>query len=252
MTKQGDAMDSGDLESWFEEVGAPAKIVDFLTSEDFPLSPQNSSNCPGQGHKTSEASILDLGTGNGSILFTLQLQAAFYGPMVGVDYSERSIELARRLRQDYSHPEPRTEPSNNYGDKSGDPGRDKIRFEVFDIIKDAATSADWWIDDGFDIVLDKGTFDAVSLSSETDTTTDGVELRICELYPRKVAHMVRPGGFLLVTSCNWTEDEVISWFTKGGLGAELEVFDTISYPTFQFGGQKGQGVASVCFRKTRK
>lgn len=244
-------MDPEDLESWFDDVGAPAKVVEYLTSKEFPLSPAHNSST-GQIHtiKASHASILDLGTGNGSVLFTLRLQAAFYGPMVGVDYSERAIELARKLREDYSDPERISELLHEGPTTPGQGRCEDIRFEVFDIIKDSATSANWWIDGGFDIVLDKGTFDAISLSSETCTTSDGVELRICELYPRKAVDMVRPGGFLLITSCNWTVDEVIKWFTRGSLCAELELFGTIKYPSFEFGGQKGQGVASVCFRRT--
>lgn len=270
--------DPSELESWFDDVGAPAKTLAFLTSSSFPLSPNYTPSSPGPdadrskpeaevdvGSRTSPSAptVLDLGTGNGSALFALRLEGHYPGLMVGVDYSAQSIELARRLRAQFeaAAPQPR---SRSLAD---------VDFEVLDLIHDTPEEQPWWPaprstgtgtaaagGGGFDLVLDKGTFDAISLSSATvvDPATNNTERRICELYPSKVLAMVRPGGFLLVTSCNWTEEEVVSWFTGASAAAEgegdaaaarFEVYDTIKYPVFEFGGQKGQGVASVCFRK---
>lgn len=199
--------------------------------------------------------VLDLGTGNGSALFSLRLEGGYSGHMLGVDYSSQSIELARRLWRQYLNA-PATasspaeaaaaEPTSRTGD---------ITFETLDLIHDDLASQPWWpVTGGFDLVLDKGTFDAISLSSSTiRDPASNTERRVCELYPAKVAQMVNPGGFLLITSCNWTEDEVIRWFTLPGLeqpsSVRLEVYGRIKYPIFEFGGQKGQGVASVCFRR---
>lgn len=184
--------------------------------------------------------------------------------MVGVDYSRQSVELARKLARQYVA-------ATTDHDLSGTAStEDMISFEVLDLIHDTPDEQPWWPDaaagGGFDLVLDKGTFDAISLSSATvyDPSINK-ERRICEVYPAKVLGMVRTGGFLLVTSCNWTEDEVVAWFTNAdaqtqiqthpqtgstGPAARFEVYDRIRYPVFEFGGQKGQGVASVCFRKT--
>lgn len=236
-----------ELESWFDDVDAPAKTLEFLTSESFPLSPR-SSNPP-----RAPASVLDLGTGNGSALFALRLEGGYTGDMVGVDYSPQSIDLARRLWRQYAAL-PISEEMSRHGDGLAQTPAD-IRFEVLDLIRDSPQSQSWWPQDkaGFDLVLDKGTFDAISLSSETMTDgATGREGRICEVYPRKVAELVAPGGYLLITSCNWTEEEVIRWFTKGdSVQGLLHFFDSIKYPVFEFGGQKGQGVASVCFRRER-
>jgi hypothetical protein len=183
--------------------------------------------------------ILDLGTGNGSTLFQLRLSGNFTGPMVGVDYSPQSIQLARTLAQRYAS----TEPSNPCAD---------VQFEVLDLIHSDPVTQPWWPSDpgGFDLVLDKGTFDAISLSSETITSPDSKKRRVCEVYPSKVVEMVKQGGFLLVTSCNWTEEEVVHWFTDTeGTIRQLEVWDKVKYPKYKFGGQEGQGVASVCFRR---
>lgn len=136
--------------------------------------------------------------------------------MLGVDYSLASVKLARRIA----------------GQKNLD-----IEFEVWDIMGDENP----WLGEVFDVVLDKGTFDAVSLNAEEDV--DG--RRICEGYRDKVEKMVKPGGRFLITSCNWTEKELGEWFGGGGLVVEGRV----EYPTFSFGGMKGQSVYSVCFRR---
>ena len=75
----------------------------------------------------------------------------------------------------------------------------------------------------------------------------GREVRPSELYLTKVARLVRPGGFFLITSCNWTQAEVIGRFTTGTMQGVLELYWMINYPSFQFGGQKGQGVAQRLF-----
>ncbi|KAL1998514.1 hypothetical protein VTN02DRAFT_6025 [Thermoascus thermophilus] len=298
--------------SWFTEHDAPRKVLRFLTSRDFPLAPchTGTSNPP---------SILDLGTGNGSMLALLRTRGGFRGPMVGVDYSPRSIELARELQrlklhsayqegededsdsEDDSHSEPESLQGNEEEDDvvvAEDAGagaveaipvpessHTDIRFEVWDILDSEGTDAltteekkisgtggrktlDWFPYDqgGFDIVLDKGTFDAVSLSDEVVEDTNGgtatnnkvVQRRVCEKYPGIATRLVRRGGFLVVTSCNWTEEELIRWFTGGleredqGQGQEedgLYVWGRVEYPRFRFGGQEGQGVCTVCFRR---
>ncbi|KAI9811391.1 MAG: hypothetical protein M1832_000910 [Thelocarpon impressellum] len=102
---------------------------------------------------------------------------------------------------------------------------------------------------GWDVVLDKGTFDAVSLSGERLAADDaGMAF---EAYPARVARLVRPGGLVLVTSCNWTEEELARWFVRGGDGM-LARHDRIAYPTFSFGGRKGQSVCTLVFRRVEE
>jgi SAM-dependent methyltransferase len=254
--------DPSELESWFDDVGAPAKTLAFLTDALFPLSPEylsehatSSDNGEQLAARAEAPTVLDLGTGNGSALFSLRLEGGYNGHMLGVDYSSQSIELARRLWKQYSGSSltisSSAEPA---GEESGlKPGN--ITFETLDLIHDDPTSQPWWpAAGGFDLVLDKGTFDAISLSSSTvRDPVSNTERRVCELYPAKVSRTIKPGGFLLITSCNWTEEEVIRWFTLPDAGQRgkirLEVYGRIKYPVFEFGGQKGQGVASVCFRR---
>lgn len=235
---------------------APTKILDFLTSNSFPLSASFTGSDGRLNETASSASVLDLGTGNGSSLLTLRLQGAYHGYMVGVDYSAQSIELARKLSKHYSNPRYTANLSVSLPDSEY--ACDKIRFEVLDILHHDPRKQDWWpassknnssVSDGFDLVLDKGTFDAISLSSDT-IDIDGEVVRVHEAFPRIAVSLIKPQGFILITSCNWTEEEVVRWFTTGkGVAGELDVFEKISYPVFEFGGHKGQGVASVCFRR---
>ena len=253
--------DPSELESWFDDVGAPAKILAFLTSTEFPLSPNFTHDSENSAaSRSGEApAVLDLGTGNGSALLALRLHGGYAGRLVGIDYSAKSIELAEKLRQQYRST------CSTTGTSTKRTKVDNMEFHTYDIINDLPFKQPWWPtsptpsqESGFDLVLDKGTFDAISLSADTivDSNT-GRSRRTCEVYPRKVLEMVKPGGFLLVTSCNWTEGEVIDWFTdtsaqsegEVGVHGKFEVHDTIRYRVFKFGGQKGQGVATVCFRK---
>ena len=111
-----------------------------------------------------------------------------------------------------------------------------MEFKQWDIMGEEK-----WMEGEFDLVLDKGTFDAVSLSGEVD----GEGRKICEGYRARVEVLMKPGGRFLVTSCNWTEEELRSWFE----GEELVYAGRIAYPKFSFGGKTGQSISSVCFRR---
>ncbi len=107
---------------------------------------------------------------------------------------------------------------------------------------------------GWDVVLDKGTFDAISLSGERD----GAGRRISEGYRPRALQLLRPGGIFLITSCNWTEAELEEWFAPPahGDGAEaakgrFALVGKVHYRTFSFGGVKGQTISTLCFRKER-
>ena len=198
------------LDGWFSDVDAASKILDFLTD-------------PSLNLDVSSTSFLDLGTGNGELLYLLRDEGDFEGKMLGLDYSPNSIKLARQIASVKGH--------------APDDG---LAFEVWDLMHDERRPE--WSQD-FDVVLDKGTFDAISLSAETDAGGQ----RICEGYRAKVEPFVKPGGLFLVTSCNWTETELRSWFE--GVGSSLKLLAKIKYPSFTFGGQTGQSITSLCFQR---
>lgn len=228
-----DEVDPSELESWFDDVGAPAKTLQYLTSDAFPLSAQRET-----------CTVLDLGTGNGSTLFNLRLEGQYNGPLVGIDYSEQSVQLANRLKSRYG--------AQLFEVVADSAKPASITFDVFNLITGTPQTTSWWPqkDAGFDLVLDKGTFDAISLSSDRTDDGDGTQRALCEVYPKRIAALIKPNGFLLLTTCNWTEDEIIAWFTvTPSVRGTFVVYDRIKYRSFSFGGHKGQGVATVCFRK---
>ena len=191
------------------------------------------------------------------MLFTLRQQGGYAGEIVGIDYSRASIDLARRLQEGYERRRWVEDAEQGNGeDGSSDSGTERrsspVKFETFDVLNDDPVPCSWFPERGFDLVLDKGTFDAISLSSEIMTDVDGMKRRPCQIYCKKVIAMVKPGGYFLITSCNWTEDEVVSWFTESpGVQGTMEVVDRLKYMSFEFGGKKGQGVSTVCFRKSK-
>lgn len=234
LTRQSwDAIYSADLDhhntnrehtgtTWFSGSRAEEKITKFLETEALFL-----------GIDCVSTTFLDLGTGNGTLLFALR-KSGWRGPMVGVDYSPEAIELAGRLEM------------ARRSDQGGDNEWQKVEFEIWDIMKDPVPQSgkEWVPMDGFDVVLDKGTFDAISLCDEVDEQ----QKRMCEGYATRVEKMVKVGGIFLITSCNWTEEELRRWFRNA---ESLKACGRIKYPTFRFGGKTGQSISSVCFRKVR-
>ena len=236
--------------SWFADARAEQRTAAYLAL----LQPSLS---------RARTTFLDLGTGNGEMLRALR-RRGWKGTMVGVDYCAESVELARRLEErsegDEGDCDEDSEEDEDGEDSAGEAGQDDdaaappIAFYEYDILHSDPVAAPWLptASEGFDIVLDKGTFDAVSLSSETDAAGQ----RACEGYAARVRPLVRRGGLALVTSCNWTEEELVDWFvreTEGRADGEandgFEVAGRVEYPRFKFGGREGQSVVGVCFRR---
>jgi SAM-dependent methyltransferase len=193
---------------WFSDAGAEERMLSFLEdrSDEGILS-------------KDEARFLDLGTGNGHLLFALR-EEEWCGDMVGVDYSAQSVTLATSIRD------------------AKDDAYSDINFCEWDVLSQPPGA---WLGDGFDVVLDKGTFDAICLSQEKDAQGR----RICEGYREKVEPLVKKDGRLLITSCNWTEEELRGWFG----GGELVFEGKVKYPSFTFGGKTGSSVVTLCFKR---
>ncbi|KAI1761039.1 hypothetical protein GGR53DRAFT_507145 [Hypoxylon sp. FL1150] len=189
--------------------------------------------------------------------------------MLGVDYSRQSVEFARRIARERARERERLLPTTQSPDDNnstsveekgaGGEGeaREEVEFLEHDILRTPPSALLSGAQArGWDVVLDKGTFDAISLSSETDPITGR---RVSESYKARILPLVCEGGFFLVTSCNWTEEELRGWF-EGSKGEEededtwrwrFEEVGKVEYPSFSFGGAKGQTISSLCFRKTR-
>ncbi|KAF4123269.1 Methyltransferase domain [Geosmithia morbida] len=259
------ASDPSDIGTiWFDDSDAEAKITGYLSGE---------SSLP-----RDTTSFLDLGCGNGSLLFSLRdgaqdsdddddddddgreqrkQQDRWTGRMLGVDYSPQSVQLARQVSSS----------SSSSSSSSAGKSRDNISFEEWDVLSGPwKTVLNGQQSEGWDVVLDKGTFDAISLSAggdgdgDDDGEGDGDDIRGSqgdqgnssprrrpnEGYRPRVLQLVRPGGYFIITSCNWTEPELRAWF-EGDDGFVLH--GRVEYRSFQFGGHKGQTITTLCFRK---
>ncbi|ETS76005.1 hypothetical protein PFICI_12949 [Pestalotiopsis fici W106-1] len=254
--------------NWFDDSGAQDKVLEFLATH-LLSSSSSSSDHPTEAKKRTrtETSFLDLGTGNGELLFGLR-DEGWAGRMLGVDYSERSVEFARRINEvkqaEYHDEEEEEKEEDEEDDEDEDepnPSRQPVEFEQLDILSPPPAGSavlSGAQNSGWDVVLDKGTFDAISLSSATDSRGR----RINEGYRASALRLVRNGGLFLITSCNWTEDELVQWFADKTAfdeeedqdlrGWTFEVVDRLKYRVFTFGGVKGQTISSMCFRKVAR
>ncbi|KAF7796608.1 hypothetical protein EIP86_007790 [Pleurotus ostreatoroseus] len=192
-------------------------------------------------------SILEVGAGNGALLFALQEAGYPARSICGVDYSSDAIQLARAI-----------------GSAKGE-NANLITFEACDFLNEypralsgmstpTATMPQW------DLVLDKGTFDAIALAdrdADGNAPADG--------YPPRIAEVVKPGGYFLIVckhisdqvillshrysfqACNFTEDELKENFATPT--SSLRYHSRIAFPSFSFGGQSGNVYSGVAFRK---
>ncbi|KAL1738799.1 S-adenosyl-L-methionine-dependent methyltransferase, partial [Schizophyllum fasciatum] len=183
--------------------------------------------------------ILEIGAGNGTLLFALA--EAGYAPrtLCGIDYSADAVALARSIA------------------KARGNGLEEITFEERDFLHDevrglvggtnagsenpAAAESEGGSVAVWDLILDKGTYDAIALGEKDDRG-----LSPAAKYPARVARLLKPGGFFLITSCNFTEEELKASFTADGT---LKYHSRVKHRTFSFGGQSGSVVCTVAFRR---
>ncbi|KAK8688816.1 hypothetical protein V6N13_087554 [Hibiscus sabdariffa] len=157
----------------------------------------------------------------------------WFSDLTGTDYSEGAIDLARSL-----------------ADRDG---FSNIKFLVDDILETK-------LDRQFQLVMDKGTLDAIGLHP------DGPIKRM--MYWDSVSKLLARGGILVITSCNHTKDELVQEVenfnqrkiaifqepktikdqeTQKGHAPLSYLNHVRTYPTFMFGGSVGSRVATVAF-----
>lgn len=141
--------------------------------------------------------ILEVGAGNGNLLFALH--EAGYTPhrMCGVDYSSDAVRLAQAIARSRREAEDDGDTTERF---EGDP--DAITFAVCDFLQEDVPALPGMtrLEGGsvvWDLVLDKGTFDAMALGTNEDgrSFADG--------YPLRVGRVVKPGGYFLITCESW-------------------------------------------------
>ncbi|XP_052861015.1 EEF1A lysine methyltransferase 2 [Anopheles cruzii] len=158
----------------------------------------------------ADDAIIDLGCGNGMMLIELAREG--YSKLTGIDYSPKAIELAKAICRDQEL---------------------CIEYRVVDLMSDAETVALGL----FKVVHDKGTYDAISLHPD-----DAKTMR--QRYINNVQRLLRQDGLFILTSCNWTESELIQSFE-----GHFKLRTVIPTPTFKFGGKVGSVVTSIVFVK---
>ncbi|XP_036121165.1 EEF1A lysine methyltransferase 2 [Molossus molossus] len=156
------------------------------------------------------AAVLDIGTGNGVLL--VELAKFGFTNITGIDYSPSAIQLSGSIIEKE--------------------GLSNINLKVEDFLNLSTELS------GFHICIDKGTFDAISLSPD-----NAVEKR--KQYVRSLSRVLKAKGFFLITSCNWTKEELLNEFSEG-----FVLFEELPTPTFSFGGRSGHSVAALAFQKT--
>ena len=164
-----------------------------------------------EGELSQDAPVLDVGCGNG--VLSVDLSKAGWSDVTGVDYSPGAVALARKIASQQDC---------------------QATFSTLDILDSQQVSAQF--SGRFKIVIDKGTFDAVGLSESS--------VRDRERYLESVASMVQTDGMFLITSCNWTEAELIKHFS-----AAFSLLETVPTPTFTFGGKTGSSTTFCIFNK---
>jgi len=175
---------------------------------------------------SSGVSILEVGSGNGTLLFGLV--DAGYDPskLYGIDYSAGAIKLSTGIAKTR--------------------GGSAITFSECDFLKDDPPAPEGHEDgrtDVWDLLLDKGTYDAIALGGKDELGNSPAVN-----YPSRVARLLKPGGLFLITSCNFTGEELQTSFIAHDTG--LIYYSRIQHPSFTFGGKSGSICSSVAFRKT--
>ncbi|XP_063611517.1 EEF1A lysine methyltransferase 2-like isoform X1 [Penaeus indicus] len=158
------------------------------------------------------SSILDIGCGNGAFLLCLASEG--FDNLFGIDYCGTAIKLAEAIAKS----------------KKVD-----IKYETVDLLAEHKKSE--LTGRKYDVTHDKGTYDTISLSPEDAETKR-------QQYIKEVYKLTKDQGLFIITSCNWTEEELISHVSD-----YFSVDEVIPTPTFSFGGKVGSVVTSIVFKK---
>ncbi|KAF7773241.1 hypothetical protein Agabi119p4_5408 [Agaricus bisporus var. burnettii] len=174
----------------------------------------------------SNPAVLEVGSGNGALLFALAEAGYSQKLLIGIDYSDDAVKLSTKI--------------------SATRNATEIMFSVCDFLREDPSLPSSLehsnVPSCWDLVLDKGTYDAIALGSK-----DSSGRSPAGAYPHRLCRLLKPGGLFLITSCNFTEEELKSSFITEETG--LQYHSRIQHPTFSFGGRSGSIVSSVAFKK---
>jgi len=170
--------------------------------------------------RTRDTPILDVGCGNGLILSRLY-QAGFTN-LTGVDYSVKAVELATNICHEN--------------------GATNAFISTLDIVSASSVSAFISKHSTYVLVNDKGTYDAICLTPDADIA----QLR--HNYYESVISLLQDDGYFVITSCNWTKEELLKHFAFNS--SCLILSDEIVTPSISYGGKQGNQVTCLIFKKS--
>ena len=138
----------------------------------------------------TDMSVLEVGSGNGALLFVLAGDAGYPAQrLVGIDYSEGAIQLAQSVARSRA--------------------LTAVTFCVCDFLQEdpplLAGHRQAYENGAWDLILDKGTYDAIALMEKDENGRVPVEG-----YPMRIAKLLSPGGHFLIT-CAYDRETRIVW-----------------------------------------
>lgn len=156
-----------------------------------------------------DAALLDVGTGNGVLL--VELAKAGFTNLSGIDSSKTAVELAKAVVEKE--------------------GLLSLKIQVADFLHLFPCLSH------YEICIDKGTFDVISLGFDHP----GEKLRS---YRQSLLNVLKNGGLYVITSCNWTKQELVNHFNEG-----FELLEELPTSRFHFGGTTGNTVTVLVFKR---
>jgi len=127
---------------------------------------------------STDPAVLEVGSGNGTLLLALAESGYNQKLLMGIDYCRGAVKLAAHIARNR--------------DAAG------VTFEECDFLKNDPPLPPYTETTGapalWDVVLDKGTYDAIALGQKDEKGKSPAAR-----YPTRVARFLKPGGIFLIT-----------------------------------------------------